>query len=64
MRPIKRPRKLRHYNQICVPKPYSLLLLLFHFAMFVSCVVCLLACESMLETLRTMFGLSVGGGVN
>ena len=30
--------------------------------MFVSCVVCLLVCESMLETLRTMFGLSVGGG--
>ena len=28
--------------------------------MLVSCVVWLLACESMFETLRTMFGLSVG----
>ena len=32
------------------------------FAIFVNCVVCLLAYESMLETLRTMFGLTVGGG--
>ena len=30
--------------------------------MFVSYAVFLLVCESMLETLRTMFGLSVGGG--
>ena len=29
--------------------------------MFASCVICLFLCESMFETLRTMFGLSVGG---
>ena len=29
---------------------------------FASCFDCFLACESMFETLRTMFGLSVGGG--
>ena len=37
----------------------------FYFAMiimFASCFDCFLACESMFETLRTMFGLSVGGG--
>ena len=36
----------------------------FYFAMFVvfvSCVIWLFVCESMLKTLRTMFGLSEGG---
>ena len=29
--------------------------------MVASCVICLFLCKSMFETLRTMFGLSVGG---
>ena len=33
----------------------------FYFVMFVVCACCLFVCESMFETLRTMFDLRVGG---
>ena len=60
---IKKTEECLH-NQICVLKPNSLLFLLCIFIVFVRCVVCLLMCVSLFETLKTMFDLSVGGGVN
>ena len=57
---IKKTKECLH-NQICVLKPYSLLFLLCIFIVFVRCVVCLLMCVSLFETLRTMFDSSMGG---
>ena len=54
-------KELSLQNQICVPNPSLYCLYFAICVMFASCVICLFLCESMSETLRTMFGLSVGG---